>query len=122
MTIQRLLDREKTEIHKSQTMPQEEKQKRLNELQNAMTSGLIRQGKVNTWLAGLTGETNWPCGNTLAKVGAFLRATQTLSKLGAASLSAVADVFIKAASMRCNGETWPGALSRSLGDYFRDYG
>lgn len=121
-TLERLLKREERALKEDRTLPPEEIRRRKKELTNAFSPGIIYQGKVAHWMAELSGETSWAVNPTLARVGAVLRASQTLSKLGGASLSAVADVFIKAASMHVNGETWPGALTKSLGQYFQGYG
>lgn len=121
-TLERLLKREQLALKEDKTLSPEEIKRRDKELSNAFSPGIIRQGKVAHWLAELSGETSWAVNPTLARVGAVLRATQSLSKLGGASLSAVSDAFTKAASMRVNGETWPGAMAKSLGQYFQGYG
>ncbi|MDR2055210.1 MAG: hypothetical protein LBQ10_05010 [Desulfovibrio sp.] len=82
----------------------------------------LRQGKVANWWAELTGQANWPLSGKLARFASIARATQTLSKLGGASLSAVSDVFVKAMSMRnVSGMNWDESVARSLGQYFRLY-
>lgn len=120
--LSRLLKREQIAVHENPDLPLKEKQRQLRQLSSAFSPGIMAQGRAAAWLAELTGETNIPTRPTFARVMSTLRATQSLAKLGAASLSAVADVFVKAASMRVNGETWPGALTRSLGQYFAGYG
>lgn len=97
------------------------KKQRMDELNAAFSGGIIRGGKVAHWLAELTGETNWAANPTAARVMSIARATQTLSKLGGATLSAVADVFIKASAMRVNGLSWPEAMTRSLTQYVHAY-
>jgi hypothetical protein len=49
------------------------------------------------------------------------RATQSLAKLGGASLSAIADVFVTAMNMRHNGISWPQAVATALGNYTKSY-
>lgn len=104
-TLERLLNRERLALKKDRTLSPDEINWRDNELKNALSPGIISQGKIAQWMAELSGETSWAINPTLARVGSILRATQTLSKLGAASLSVVADPYIKAASMRTNGAT-----------------
>lgn len=120
-TLERLLAHEKRALKDNAVLTPEEKARQMRELDNAFSGGIIRQGRVSAWLAELTGETNWAAHPTLARVGAVLRASQNLSKLGGASLSAIADVFTKAASMRVNGETWPGAIGKSLAQYIQGF-
>jgi hypothetical protein len=94
--------------------------KALKDLQKA--EGL-KGGKVTAWFADLTGEANWPANPSAARFWAIARATQTLSKLGGAALSAVADVYVKAMNMRhVSGMNWGEAVTRSLGQYLKLYG
>lgn len=74
--------------------------KRLNE---AFTPGISPAGNLARWLSVLKGETLSPVNVGLAKAGGIARSWMALSKLGAATLSAMADPFTKAASLRVNG-------------------
>jgi hypothetical protein len=104
------------EAGKSRTPEQEQA---FRDLQNA--EGL-KSGKVAYWFMELTGEAGWVANNSAARFMSVLRATQTLSKLGGASLSAVADAFIKAMNMRnVAGLSWPEAVAESIGQYFKLY-
>lgn len=120
--LARLLKREQLAVRDNAALSTKEKQKQLNQLSAAFSPGIMTQGRAAAWLAELTGETNIPTRPTLARVMSTLRGAQSLAKLGAASLSAVADVFVKASSMRVNGETWPDAIAKSIGHYFDGYG
>ena len=120
--LSRLLKREQLAVRENPALSQKEKQKQLNQLSSALTPGMMTQGRAAAWMAELTGETNIPTRPTWARVFSTLRGVQSLAKLGAASLSAVADVFVKASSMRVNGEAWPSAIAKSLGQYFAGYG
>ena len=102
-------------------MDPETRVRQTKDLDAAIQGGMLRGGKVLHWLAELTGETNWAAHPTAARWMSIVRATQTLSKLGGASLSAVADVFIKASAMRVNGLSWPESLGRSLTQYVHGY-
>lgn len=121
-TLQRLMEREKQAVNEDPSLSQVEKDKRLDELERADYHGMIRGGKIVNWMAELTGEANWSVCRIGARIGSFLRATQSLAKLGGATLSAVADVFIKASAIRVNSqETWPQAISKSVTQYFESY-
>ena len=95
--------------------------KEIDRLRGALTSGVIKGGKVANWMAEVTGETLWPVSVTAARVGSMARGVQTLSKLGMATLSSVADVYVKASAMRVNGVSWPEAIATSFSHYFSLY-
>lgn len=119
-TVRRLIDDERLRVHADATLDHATRQTLDRELDAAMTRG-VTSGATAKWLAELTGEANECAFPTLARVSYVLRATQTLSKLGGAALSATSDVFIKAASMRCNGTTWPEAIVKSVLQYLDNY-
>lgn len=77
-----------------------------------------RDGRIGTYFAVLAGETGTPVNPTVARISANVRGVQSMAKLGAAFLSAFADVFIKAVNLRHNGENlldaWKGALDIRL--------
>ena len=119
-TVRRLIDDERARVHADTTLDHATRQKALRELDATMTRG-VTSGATAKQLAELTGEAGECVFPTLAKVSSILRATQTLSKLGGAALSATSDVFVKAASMRCNGVTWPEAIVKSVLQYMDNY-
>ena len=119
-TVRRLIDDERARVYADKALDQKTKDDQLRRLDATMKPG-VTGGATAMQLAELTGETSECVFPTLAKVGAVMRATQTLSKLGGAALSAVSDPFLKAASMRCNGETWPSAITRSVLQYLGNY-
>ena len=118
--VRRLIADERARVHADATLNHATRQERLRELDAAMTRGVTSGGTAKR-LAELTGEANECVFPTLAKVSSVLRATQALSKLGGAALSATSDPFVTAASMRCNGETWPGAILKSVLHYLDNY-
>ena len=121
-TVRRLIDDERARVHADTTLDHATRQTLERELDATMTRGIgPTTGATAKQLAELTGEANECVFPTLAKVSSILRATQTLSKLGGAALSAVSDPFIKAASMRCNGVTWPEAVVKSVLQYLDNY-
>jgi hypothetical protein len=82
----------------------------------------LKQDKVAAWWMELTGEVNAPANVTAARVMSIARATQSMSKLGGAVLSAVADVYVKAMNMRTNsGLNWGESVMEALAQYFKLY-
>ena len=122
MMLERLLKREQMALRDNGLLSQEGKRGELQKIMSAAVPGIRPEGRVLSWLAELTGESSMPVGQTFARVMSIARATQTLSKLGAASLSAIADVFVKAANMHVNGENWLSSISKSVGQYFQSFG
>lgn len=116
-----LLEDERTALARDKRLPQKERLRRIEEL-DVLLSRRRLPGRVENWLAELTGETSCPVSPTAARAGRIARAVQSLSKLGGAALSAVTDVGTKAASMRTDGGlTWGEALRESLLQYVRRY-
>lgn len=99
----------------------QETRKQLDTLDSALTFGNSRGGKITHWLAELTGESSWALNMGAARALSVARATQALSKLGAATLSSLADPFIKASAMRVAGLSWPEAVIKSISQYFDFY-
>lgn len=93
----------------------------LKRLSSMWTGGAMAQGRAAVWFSILSGEANWPANPSAARVASALRGVQSLGKLGGASLSAIADVFIKASGMRVNGLSWGEAITKSVGQYFEGY-
>lgn len=120
--LERLLKRERLALRDDASLTQDRKRGELQKIMSAAVPGIRPEGRVLAWLAELTGESNMPVGQTFARVMSIARATQTLSKLGAASLSAIADVFVKASNMHVNGENWLFAINKSVGQYFQSFG
>lgn len=119
--LESVIAQQKRLLAEDAALPPDLRQRQINDLDAAMTGGIIKGGKIAHWLAELTGETSWPANPTAARAMAFLRFLQSVSKLGGASLSAVADVFVKACAMRVNGVSWPEGMSRSLQQYIHRY-
>lgn len=91
----------------------------LRELDGAMRTGFSPGGSIHNTLAELMGETRKVVNPTMAHVAAIARTIQVLSKLGSATLSAIADPFMKVFAMRHNGATWAETVNKGLGDYLR---
>ena len=121
MMVESLIAKEMREIHDSPNLDATAKQKQIEALRKSFSPGVIRSGKVATWMAELTGETQWPLNTSAARAGSIARGIQTVSKLGMATLSSLADVYVKASAMRVNGESWGGAIVESLSHYFSLY-
>ena len=113
-TLNKLVQREEYLLRKTEgTVPQADLREAIEKLKKANGP----QGAIDNWYVELTGEINIPGNATCAKVMASLRAIENMSKLGGATLSALADPFIKAASMRHLGLSWPAAIVKSIGQY-----
>ena len=85
---------------------------RMNELHRLWDGK--RGGVVGAALAELTGETLSPVNPTGARIFSGVRSVQSMAKLGFATLSGLADVFVKAASLRHNGEGFASAWTKGL--------
>lgn len=117
-SVRWLINKERERVHAE--LDYETRRKPLLELDEAMTR--VAAGRASAKLfAGLTGEAGECVFPTLAKISHASRAARTLDALGRASRSAVSDVFVKAARMRCNGETWPGAITKGVLRYLENY-
>jgi hypothetical protein len=90
--------------------------KRLQEAQD-----LKGNSQVAAWWKELTGEANWPTNLGIARYTAMARAVQSMSKLGFATISAIADLPNKAMNMRVHGSSWPRALLEGFSQYFESY-
>lgn len=119
--VESLIAKEMREIEADPNLDAVAKRKQIDALRASFSSGTIRSGKVATWMAELTGETQWPLNTSAARAGSIIRGIQTVSKLGMATLSSLADVYVKASAMRVNGESWGGAVVESLSHYFSLY-
>ena len=71
-------------------------------------------GGIANYYAIHSGEAGTPVNPTLARVCANIRGVQAMAKLGAAAISAFADVFVKAVNLRHNGENLLGAWKNAL--------
>lgn len=74
-------------------------------LNNAWSNGRVVSGKLAHWYAELNGETFGAVRPTAAKIASVTRAVMSMGKLGGATLSAVADVFVKAINARHHGNS-----------------
>lgn len=73
-----------------------------------------REGKIGIYYAILAGETGSPVNPTMARIASTARVLQSIAKLGGATLSAFADVFIKASNLRYNGENLFSAYKKAF--------
>lgn len=119
--VESLIAKEMRDIHDNPNLDALAKRKQIDVLRKSFTSGTIRSGKVATWMAELTGETQWAVNTSAARAGSIARGVQAVSKLGMATLSSAADVYVKASAMRVNGMSWGGALLESISHYFSLY-
>ena len=119
--IDSLVATKKRKLAENTSMDPQAQINELEKLDNALMTGSIRGGKITYWLAELTGESSWAGHLGAARVMSVARATQAMAKLGAATLSSLADPFIKASAMRVAGLSWPEAVTRSITQYFVSY-
>ncbi len=123
--LRSLVDAEKDGIRaamKAGTLDAASAEKQLRRLNSAYnTARPEAAGKAANWMKALTGETSSPADVGLAKYGAIARAWMSVSKLGGAALSALADPFTKAASLRVNGVGFLERYNSALFDYFQNY-
>ena len=120
--IRNLIQGEKESVRLAVEMQQmlpEEGRKSLNALESAFTRGLSATGNIANWLAVLSGETLLPGHVGAAKAFGIIRSVQSMGKLGGATLSAVADLFTKAMSLRTNGMNFLEAHARAITDITR---
>lgn len=73
-----------------------------------------REGKLGKYFAEIAGETMGAANPTAARIASGIRMTENSIKLGGAFLSAFADVFMKAVSLRHNGENLFESWRRSF--------
>ena len=122
--LRTLLENEKSSIRlavEQGTLSAEAGKKQIDELTKAYSSGRYASGDLANWFAVLTGETLSPVDVGVAKAFGIARSFQSLGKLGAATLSAVADLFTKAMSMRTNGANFFEAHGMALTDVLRTF-
>jgi hypothetical protein len=84
-------------------LPPAEKTRRIERLNRAWSSGLGR-GRIRNLLGELTGETFIPENVTAARIGAGIRAVQSMAKLGGVLLSQFNDLATYAMSARVAGK------------------
>lgn len=65
-----------------------------------------RDGKIAHYYSALSGELGTPANLTAAKISANIRGGLSMAKLGGVLLSSFSDVFVKAISLRHNGENF----------------
>ncbi|MDL2267178.1 hypothetical protein LJC46_04225 [Desulfovibrio sp. OttesenSCG-928-G15] len=118
--IQSEIDEVRLAVERKEITAQDGK-KRMDELEGMYTGGGYAMGDVAKWLAVLTGETMRPANVGAAKAWGMVRTVQSMAKLGGATLSAVADLFTKAMSLRTNGANLLEAHGRAIGDVIRTY-
>lgn len=99
----------------------EEGHRQMRKLDGLYQPGNYPTGEVARLMAVLTGETMQPANVGVAKAFGIVRSVQSMGKLGAATLSAVADLFTKAMSMRANGANFLEAHGRAIADIVRRF-
>lgn len=104
-----VIDEQRKIVRKNKTMTPEQKNKAIRNLevnlQNPGTSSIGRAFQM------VDGTTNIPVSLGLAKLGIISRTWQSMSKLGSAFVSSLADPFIWAQAARYQGKTLPQAYS-----------
>jgi hypothetical protein len=90
-------------------------------LERSFTRRISPTGSMAHYLAVLTGETQSPVSVGAAKAFGLARSVQSMAKLGGAVLSATADLFTKAASMRVNGAGFFERHTRPFLDILKRY-
>ncbi len=76
-----------------------------------------REGSVGVSFAEASGETMNPINLTAAQVGSGVRAWQSMAKLGQATLSATADIYINAMNIRFRGQNMFEAWNEAFKQY-----
>ena len=99
-----IIEERKRRLRLDNSLTPEQRQKRIGQLNRAWTDGTFGGGKVKKLFAEVKGETMIPENPTAARIGSYVRAGQSLSKLGSATLSAVADLTTYAMSSRVIGK------------------
>lgn len=98
-----VIEDRKRSIRTDKALAPKEKTKRIEQLNRAWNGGLGR-GRIRNLFAELTGETFIPENMTAAKIGAGIRAVQSLAKQGGVLLSQFNDLATYAMSARVNGK------------------
>lgn len=104
-----IIEERKRRARLDSSLTPEERQKRIGRLNRAWTDGTFGGGKVKKLFAEVKGETMIPENPTAARIGSYVRAAQSLAKLGSATLSAFSDLTTYAMSSRIIGKSvWEG--------------
>lgn len=100
-------------------IPKDQVQKLVRDLPNK-SQLIAREGSIGQAMAVITGETQMVQNVTGARIGSFIRATNTLSKLMAATLSQFSDAVSVTNEMRIiNDSGFAGAWGKTLDAYFK---
>ena len=117
-TLEKLVAREDVKLRNAGNIDDLAKRETAKELQSS-----FRDGSIRNIMREVTGEINTPVNPTMAKVMNGLRMIQNMAKLGGATLSALADPFVKATQIRTvTGDNWLGAIFKSVTQYIGSYG
>lgn len=122
--LRMLLDNERVAVRRAvdaRELSPEKGNKQIRAIDAAYGRGGAPTGKVANWMSVLSGETLSPVDVGVAKAFGIARSFQSMGKLGAATLSAVADVFTKAMNMRVNGANFLERHTRPFIDIVRSY-
>ncbi|MBQ9406945.1 MAG: hypothetical protein IJU37_09475 [Desulfovibrio sp.] len=112
-TLTKLVGREDHKLRHNANLDATTQMESIEKLRASLTGGSIRN-----IMREVTGEVNAPVNPTAARIMSCLRMWENMSKLGAATLSALADPFIKASAIRTvTGKNWFQAMSDSVRQY-----
>jgi len=118
LMIKSIIKKEINDIGANGDFSPEEKRKAISALTSAWKDGTVTSGKLARWYTELNGETYSAVNQKAARVGSTVRGLQSLTKLGGATLSAIADVPVKATAIRHRGnnlfQSWNKAVFGTL--------
>jgi len=114
-----IIEERKRRARLDENFTPEQRQKRIGQLNKAWTDGSFGGGKVKKLFAEVKGETMIPENPTAARIGSYVRAAQSLSKLGSATLSAVADLTTYAMSSRIMGKSAAEGYQEAIVSLFK---
>ncbi len=123
--LRSMVEAEKDSIRlamKAGTLDAAAAEKQLNRINRGYNTAKAEPGgSIANWMKALTGETSSPVDVGVARFGSTMRAWMSMTKLGGAMLSALADPFTKAASLRVNGVGFLERYQSALFDYMKQY-
>lgn len=114
-----VIEERKRRVRLDKTLSPEQRQQRVGQLNRAWTDGTFGGGKVKKLFAEVKGETMIPENPTAARIGSYIRGSQSFSKLGSATLSAVADLTTYAMSSRIIGKSAAEGYADAITSLFK---
>lgn len=114
--LTRLLGQLRNEIALDTAMPPKERQRVLKALDPAGA------GRIRSSWAEVSGLTATPQSETWAAIGTWLRAWQTLSKMGGAVLSSMPDLVLRTAALTAQGKPIGAAWAENITELLRGRG